>query len=151
MNQIEIKKKIIELSKIELEKKIEFLKQAIDEAQKEAASHKGRMESRYDTFKEEARAERDNFKKQRFNVQNSLLIINEIPVEIVDVIKLGAIIETDKNNYFVSVGILDAIEIDNKKYLPISLESPIGQALLNKKSGDEVEFRNQKIKIRNVF
>lgn len=109
------------------------------------------MESRYDTFKEEAQAERDNFKKQRFNVQNSLLIINEIPVEIIDVIKLGAIIETDKNNYFVSVGILDAIEIDNKKYLLISLGSPIGQALLNKKSGDEVEFRNQKIKIKNIF
>lgn len=63
MSQIEIKKKIIELLRLELENKTDFLKNAIDDAQKEAASHKGRMESRYDTFKEEAQTKRDIYKK----------------------------------------------------------------------------------------
>lgn len=46
MDKIQIKKKIIEFIKLELERKINFLKKAVDNAQKEAASHKGRMESR---------------------------------------------------------------------------------------------------------
>lgn len=151
MNQIEIKKKLVELSKLELKKKMDFLREAIDNAQKEAASHKGRMESRYDTFREEAQAKRDDYKKQLLNIQKSLSILNEMPVEITDTVQLGSIIETSKNNYFISIGTLDAIDVDGKKYLLVSSESPIGQTFLGEKSGDEFEFRGKKIKINNIF
>jgi len=151
MNQIEIKKKIIELSKLELEEKIDFLKNAINSAQKEAASHKGRMESRYDTFREEAQAKRDDYKKQLLYIQKSLSILNEIPIEVVNMVQLGSIIETSENSYFISIGILDTINVDRQKYLLISPESPIGQMFLGKKSGDEFEFRGKKIKINNIF
>ncbi len=151
MNKIEIKKKLIEFSKLELEKKIDFLKNAIDNAQKESASHKGRMESRYDTFKEEAQAAVSSYKKQLFDVRQLLSFVNEMPFEITDKIKLGSIIETNKSNYFISVGILNEISINKKKYKLISVGSPIGQIFLQKKSGDEFEFRGRKIKINNIF
>jgi len=150
MNPIEIKKKLIEFAKSEVEKKINFLKNAINNAQKESASHKGRMESRYDTFKEEAQAAVNSYRKQLFEMRQLLFFINEIPLEITDKIELGSIIETNENNYFISVGILDSIDINGKKYLLISPESPIGQIFLGKKSGDEFEFRGRKIKIKNV-
>ncbi|PIY59429.1 hypothetical protein COY96_01905 [Candidatus Wolfebacteria bacterium CG_4_10_14_0_8_um_filter_37_11] len=97
MNQIKIKNKLVEFSKLELEKKIDFLREAIDDAQKEAASHKGRMKSRYDTFKEEAQAAVGSYEKQLFDIRQLLSFINEIPFEITNKIKLGSIIETNKN------------------------------------------------------
>ncbi|MEK7553209.1 MAG: GreA/GreB family elongation factor [Patescibacteria group bacterium] len=151
MNQIEIKKKIIELSILELEKKMDFLKKAVDGAQKEAAAHKGRMESRYDTFREEAHAKRDDYKKQLFNIQEILFVINKIPIKITNIAQLGSIIEINESNYFISVGILNNIGVDGKKYKLISPESPIGQIFLGKKPGDEFEFRGKKIKINNIF
>ena len=151
MNQIKIKNKLVEFSKLELEKKIDFLREAIDNAQKEAASHKGRMKSRYDTFKEEAQAAVGSYEKQLFDIRQLLSFINEIPFEITNKIKLGSIIETNKNNYFISIGVLDSIDINGKKYLLVSSESPISQIFLGKKLGDEFEFRGRKIKIKNVF
>jgi len=151
MKKIEIKNKIIEFSKIELGEKIDFLNRAINDAQKEAASHKGRMESRYDTFREEAQAKRDAYKKQLFDTQKLLSVINEISPKINKEIQIGSIVETNENNYFISVGILDKIEINKQKYSPISPESPIGQILLQKKIGEEFEFRERKIKIKNIF
>ncbi len=151
MNQIEIKKKIIEFIRLELEKRIDFLKKVIDDAQKEAAAHKGRMESRYDTFKEEAQARRDAYKKQLFNIQKSLSIINVMPIKINRRYSVGSVIETNENNYFISIGALDTININGQKYLSISPGSPIGQIFSQKKTGDEFEFRGRKIKIKNIF
>lgn len=56
-----------------------------------------------------------------------------------------------KINYFISIGVLDSIDINGKKYLLVSSESPISQIFLGKKLGDEFEFRGRKIKIKNVF
>ncbi|MBI4994010.1 GreA/GreB family elongation factor [Candidatus Wolfebacteria bacterium] len=151
MDKIEIKKKIIEFAKIELKKKIDFLNKIIDDEQKESASHKGRMESRYDTFKEEAQMRRDAYKKQLFDTQNLLLIINEIPLKINKSIQIGSIIETNEKIYFISIGVLGPIKINKQDYVLISPESPIGQILLQKKCGDEFEFRGKKIKIKNIF
>ena len=50
---LQIKKKLIEICKHELETRIELHKRAMEEAQEEANAHKGAMESRYDSFKEE--------------------------------------------------------------------------------------------------
>lgn len=151
MNQIEIKKKIIELLRLELENKTDFLNNAIDDAQKEAASHKGRMESRYDTFKEEAQTKRDVYKKQLLDIQKSLSVLNEMPIKITGAVQFGSVIETNENNYFISIGALDAVNVDGLKYLSVSPESPLGQILLNKKSGDGFDFRGRKIKIKSIF
>ena len=130
---------------------MDFLKKPLMMRKKEATSHKGRMESRYDTFREEAQAKRDDYKKQLFNIQELLSVINKIPIKIINIAQLGSIIETSENSYFISIGILDAINVDGQKYLLISPESPIGQMFLGKKSRDEFEFRSRKIKIKNIF
>jgi len=151
MDKIEIKKKLVEIIKSELEKKMDFLNKAIDEAQKESASHIGKMESRYDTFKEEAQAAVASYEKQLFNIKASLFLINEIPLEIFNKIKLGSVVETNENNYFISMGILNEVDIDGIKYKLTSLDSPIGQIFADKKASDEIEFRGKKMQINNVF
>jgi len=151
MNQIEIKKKLIGIIKLELKKKLDFLNKAINEAQKESASHIGKMESRYDTFKEEAQAAVASYEKQLSNIKESLFLINEIPLEIFSKIKLGSVVETNENNYFISMGILNEVDVDGIKYKLINLNSPIGQIFADKKAGDEIEFRGKKMQINNVF
>ena len=63
---------------------------------------------------------------------------------------LGSIVMTSQNNYFLAIS-AGAIRIDTIIFYAISPNTPIGQLLLGKKIGDEVIFRELKLKIEDVF
>lgn len=62
---------------------------------------------------------------------------------------LGSIVETNIGLYFLSIG-LGNITFNNTKAFAISSQSPIGKELLGKKEGDELIFKDRKIKINNI-
>ncbi len=64
-------------------------------------------------------------------------------------VKLGSLVTTDQNNYFLAIS-SGEILIENQKYYAISSASPIGQLLLGKKVGDEIVF-NKSMVILEVF
>ena len=64
MEKVKIREILINTCKKELEKQLNELKKAMDDAQFEANQHIGAMESRYDSFKEEAQARVSGFARQ---------------------------------------------------------------------------------------
>lgn len=64
-------------------------------------------------------------------------------------VAFGSLVITDHGNYFVAIG-LGRIEVDDALCFAISLASPIGQALKDKRVGDEVLFNGGSITVREL-
>ncbi len=65
-------------------------------------------------------------------------------------IQFGSIIETEKNYYFIAVG-LGKIDLDNgSSIFAVSTEAPIFEKLKGKKEGDSFEINDQKMEILKV-
>lgn len=62
----------------------------------------------------------------------------------------GSLVVTDMAIYFISVG-MGVIHFDTKKYLAISLASPIGQLLEGKNAGDKIEFQARESEILEIL
>ena len=65
-------------------------------------------------------------------------------------VEYGSMVITSENKYFISIG-LGKIEIENDAVYCISLNSPIGKILNNKKAGEKVNFQEKSITITNIF
>jgi transcription elongation GreA/GreB family factor len=65
-------------------------------------------------------------------------------------VEYGSMVITSENKYFISIG-LGKIEIENDAVYCISLNSPIGKILNNKKAGEKVNFQGKAITITNIF
>lgn len=64
-------------------------------------------------------------------------------------VEYGSIVKTNLGTYFIAVG-LGVVEVENQKIFCISLASPIGQAIRDKKTGDKVQFQNRVIEILKI-
>ncbi|WMJ73786.1 hypothetical protein RCC89_11535 [Cytophagaceae bacterium ABcell3] len=125
-------------------------KKAMDEAQESANEAQHATEEMTDSFRETMQNTRDMFAKRYFQAQNELDVLKRIPVNETDKVETGAVIHTNQHNYYVSIS-LGAVDVDGTKYFAISSQSPIYKVMEGKKKGDEFTFRNQKIKITEVF
>ena len=64
-------------------------------------------------------------------------------------VNYGSLVITNTNNYLISIGLGQYI-IDDHSVFAISLSSPIGRILLDKKKGDSFIFNNNKEKIIDI-
>lgn len=68
----------------------------------------------------------------------------------VDVVCLGAVVETNIANYFISIG-AGELKKRSKTYYAVSIMSPIGKILLGKRIDNEVVLNGKIIKIKNII
>lgn len=66
------------------------------------------------------------------------------------VAELGAIVMTDKLNFYISIP-TDKIEINEESFIGISVKSPIYKMMQGKKAGDSFEFNETAYTIHNVY
>ncbi|MEX1132158.1 MAG: 3-oxoacyl-ACP synthase [Flavobacteriales bacterium] len=66
-----------------------------------------------------------------------------------DRVAFGSLVTTDHGSYFIAIG-LGAVEVGGETCYAISLASPIGQALKDKKVGDVVVFNGKRITINAI-
>jgi transcription elongation GreA/GreB family factor len=64
-------------------------------------------------------------------------------------VELGSLVFTEENTYFISIG-LGKIEIEDEAIYCISLISPIGKALQNKKAGEKIDFQGKEILVTKI-
>ena len=64
-------------------------------------------------------------------------------------VEYGSLVFTNDNKYFTSIG-LGKIELNDEPVFCISLNSPIGNILQNKKAGENVSFRGKEITITGI-
>lgn len=67
-----------------------------------------------------------------------------------NVIKLGSIVLTSKANYFIAIS-AGELQYENQLFYAISLQTPIGKALLGKQTGAIISFRGNSFKVLEVL
>jgi len=65
-------------------------------------------------------------------------------------VEYGSMVITSENKYFISIG-LGKIEIENDAVFCISLISPIGKIIQNKKAGEKFNFQGKEIFITKII
>ena len=134
-----------------LEQKIQDISNAITSlAESRDADTKSSAGDKHETSRAKIQTEIDQLSKQIINAQrqkNNLSIIDTSHLNIIA--DVGSLVETNKGYFFISTG-WGRIQIQDENYFVISIESPIGRLLKNKKKGDSIQFRNTAYDILSV-
>jgi len=159
MDYIEIKQKLIDMLIVDLQKQLKSYVNEMKKAQEEANYHKGAMQSRYDTFKEEAQTLKDGFARQYQNTSDLLLSLTQyksiISINTTNKVTVGSLVfitENDKDKqYYILPDILyTIIELNDIKFECISSHTPLAKSLLGKEIGDEVNFNQMLFEITAI-
>jgi hypothetical protein len=129
---------------------INTAKKAMDDAQQSANEEKNSNEDMSDSFRETMQATRDVYARQVQEGINTLGLLNRIMIKPLEVVKFGAVVVTDFQNYFISAG-LGEVKIDDKNFVTVSTLTPLYQILSEKKKGDLFMFLDRKYRILDVF
>ena len=127
----------------QLDLKIKDISNVVKSAEESRDSDtKSSAGDKHETSRAKIQTEIDQLYKQLINVQrqkNNLSIIDTSPLH--NTVDVGSLVETNKGYFFISTG-WGRIQIKDENYFVISIESPIGRLLKNKKKGDCIQFRN---------
>lgn len=121
---------------------------AIESRDNETKSNVG---DKYETIREmmQLEIEKNMVQLNKYELRkNELLKIN--PLKKNSKVEFGSLVFTSGGNYFISIG-LGKIEIKNEVVFCISLISPIGKALQNKKEGEKISFQEKEIFITKII
>ena len=150
-NWTEVKKLIFKALDDSLIDKIEVAKTTIAEI-KESRNNdtKSSAGDKYETGREMMQVEVDKNELQLNNATELRQKLAQIDLdEKLDRVHFGSLVVTNQGTYFMSIGV-GKIEVNQKVYYAISLISPIGERLSNKKTGDKIEFRGREFIIQNI-
>jgi len=135
-----------------VQSKIDKLKLALSEAQSASSNEtKSTAGDKHETSRAMADLEKERLGKQ-LNSQNKLFeALSKINVDALhSSINIGSWVETTGGNFFIGVG-LGALEIDDKSFFAISLNSPIGRILEGKQTNDTFLFKNKNQTINKIL
>lgn len=150
MKNLELKEKLVLACKDLQAESIKNLETVVAEAQK-GANEYGTPKDRYDSYRTQLLRKRDMFAQQLAKTVEQMDVLDRISLKkCQDKIEFGAIVITDKQKLFLSIG-LGKIKLDEQIYYAISPIVPISKALEGKKAGEEIIFNENKIKILEVF
>src|SRR6478735_6879143 len=149
--KLDLKKQLLqEVLRIQNEQ-ISAARKAMEEAQESANEHQGAIEDKFESFREACQIQRDMFAKQLAEGLNTLQILKRInAVKENSEIMLGAIVETDTQDFFVSAS-LGMIKVNDKNYFAISAMSPLFKEMAGKNKGETFALRDKKYKIKNIY
>ncbi|MEK7593382.1 MAG: GreA/GreB family elongation factor [Patescibacteria group bacterium] len=145
-----LKKELLDkLKKDLLDNKLRYKK-----AKEAAIDSPGRMQSRYDSSKEEFNYEAEAIQKRIFEIKKNIEELENLSINFNnDNINIGSVIKIKINdeikNYFISPA--GGGEILNNDIMVITPLSPIGKILLDKKENESINFNDKKIKIIEIL
>ena len=98
-----------------------------------------------------AQLTQENLGKQIDQIQLLQHGLNGInPENKMDKVEIGALIQTNEMLLFVGVS-LGNLNVLNQSVFAISLASPLGNAMRNKKAKDVISFRNKNVEILDII
>ena len=111
---------------------------------------KNTMGDKYETGRVMVEMEMDKLQEQLEQLIKQKKALSNLNSEtILDHVDFGSLVETNLGKYFVAVG-LGMLTIENEKIYCISLASPIGQAIRDKKAGEKVNFQGRDINLIKI-
>lgn len=145
----EVKRFILDCLINKIQEQIENAERGRLDALEESKVHKGAMESRYDTFKEEAQYLASGYTVRLVELSKMLWALKSIRNSPPTIVKGSsyAIVEVEnfedgsRLKYFLlPAGGGNIYEIEGNRIIVINVGSPIGRALIGTVAGDEVEI-----------
>ena len=147
-----MKKRVIEFITLLIKDKTQLLKFELDSINKEKNNlKKSSAGDKFETSRALMQTEYDKIHNQLLIFKNQLRAIKSISLsDKKKKVGVGSFIKTNKSFYFISIGLGKQI-IDNNAINIISLSSPIGKLLNNKKKGDKIVFNYKEELIENIY
>lgn len=147
---MENKTELLLLIKIKLSEKIRQLEKLIAETRASNNDTKSSMGDKYETGREMLQQEINNLQVQLNEVLKQQDFLKTILPKTSDKAEKGAIVETEKGLFFISVS-LGEIKNENKKIICISPESPLAKAMSGKQKNEVFSINNRNQKIENIW
>ncbi len=142
------KKNLVEKLIINLQERAKETKKSFESAQQAAVAAPGAMQSKSDTTKFQMSRLAENSLNAYQQIQRCISVLKEIDSsKDYQIIEVGAIVKVEEGQsedcYFVLPSDCgnQTVEVEGEEVVAIASKSPIAQALLNKKIGDEVDVK----------
>jgi len=151
MISLEIKEQLYRHCHAYVERHIETNQKAIAQAQEAARSETKTVASEEpETGKERMQREIESYGRRLEESLAEKSVLDNLDFKKKhSKITAGALVETSLGCFYISLS-ADEIEIGGEEYCPISLASPIGQALKDKKIGETASFRGRDLAILDI-
>ena len=150
MQNIKLKEKLLTTCQNIQTETINNLKGEVDDSQKSANEY-GAPKDRYDSFRTQLLRKKDMFAQQVGKANEQLDVLKRIdPEKECSRVEFGAVIITNKQNLFISIG-LGKVPTEEAVFYAISPAVPIYKAMEGKKAGEEFAFNNITYKIEKIY
>jgi len=152
MTQMTVKQKLYDHCCEFVENRLKSIMNLISEIQESLLSEtKSSAGDKHETGRAMLQLEREKAGQQLAEIQKVEGTLTKTDINKKgDIVRLGSLVYTTQANYFISIS-AGKLTIDNIDFFAISPDAPIGLLLVSKRVGDEVIFRNQKFKIKNIL
>ncbi|HNP19641.1 MAG TPA: 3-oxoacyl-ACP synthase [Fulvivirga sp.] len=146
-----MKRKILTSCLQQVSDKLKSLKSAIADLQESAGEDsKSSVGDKYETSRAMIHLEQENLMTQYNEMIKVHGLLSQIRSDtVLDVGMVGALIETNNGNFYISVG-LGKIDLDGYSVFAIAPNSPIGSAFLGKKVGEKIELNGRDYTITKI-
>ncbi len=133
-----------------LSSKLEESKTRIEEARQALFNEtKSSAGDKHETGREMARQELEKVELNHSNLNKSWVQLNNLnPIQTHSTAEPGSLVVAD-HIYFISVG-LGPIHVEGHEVFCLSPSAPLSVALNGLKSGDQTDFRNQRITVQAI-
>ena len=147
-----LKEKLYNQCQDALKHRLEVIKNTISDIQGSLQSEtKSTAGDKHETGRAMLQLEREKAGNQLAELQKQIEILHKINADVShSKVALGSIVKTSGSNYFISVSVGE-LKVGNEIFYAISLSTPIGQLLVSKTAGDNIQFRAQKFTITEVL
>lgn len=137
MKSIDLKSKLLESCQKQVDGRFVKIKQTISGIE-EALFEESKSSSgdKHETTRAMLQIDRENAGRQLQEIEKLAAILGRIDIQSAsDYVRLGSLVFTDKNIYFISLSI-GAVTLEGIQYLCVAINSPVGSLLLGKKKGE---------------
>jgi Transcription elongation factor, GreA/GreB, C-term len=124
---------------------------AMDEAQAAANQEtKSSAGDKYETGRAMMQLEKEKYALQRQQAEENYRQLELLdPAQSNEYIRPGSLIQTTEGLFYLCVS-LGKLAVEGKTVFVLSPQSPLGEALLGKKTGEQVSFRGKEVTIQAV-
>ncbi len=135
-----------------IDNKIDILRNEINRTKESVANEsKSTAGDKHETGRAMMHLEQEKNAAQLKKLIETKKILNRIDTNLQpDTIALGSVIETNHGNFFISIS-AGKIDIFDKSYFAISLQSPIGNNLKGKKENESFTFNSKTYRIESII
>jgi transcription elongation GreA/GreB family factor len=147
----EIKDQLLKTCEQEIERTIKSIHEVLKSVEESRNNEtKSSVGDKYETGRTMMQMEEEKNKTQLFRAfQVKQELANIDPGRIHNKVEIGSLVETNKGNYYISIGI-GKVRLDAGLYYCVSTGSPIGMKMMGKAIGDEIEFNGVKMLIKGL-